>query len=564
MITFRPMQVLAPIAGIVSLAPWRVPRRHALAALLLAVAPMGARAQLQLTHTEDAAPIPAGMLRFRMTTGWSRIDERFTANGVRTLTDEISTDSLGPRQLPRLTVVEQGLKTLANDGGTRLTLGRLNAQSDIRTVTTPIALELGLTRRLSVGVMVPIIQTRRSMHVTVNGDSTRRANVGFIPARTRGSAAGTNAALYAALRSAADSLGQLIANCPKSPNAPGCSSVNADVSGAAAARTQAQAFADAVRAALGIDSTRTLLAPRTGSALATAIETQRAATVSRVQQYLGPGAATSSHVFTADADFSYIDLQGRGSAPGLLQSTLGGGLDSLQTVNRLVIGGATFAARVLVFDNFQYDTLPRHGLHARMAVGGEYRYETTRGDSAKQIGSVSPIIGSGVGVSSALDVTTGRLAATLAARYDKPLARTVDSPLLGNPESYFPVPIFGAVTMTPGAVVTLDVTPRFLLGEWFALDGLYGIERTGAATYVLPGTATCDGCGVTAFAPNTATRTAQRAGFGVRYSTVDSYLRGTTRTPIEVSFTHLETIAGDPGVAKINRDQVAVRIFVGR
>ncbi|HEX9483639.1 MAG TPA: hypothetical protein VF929_03625, partial [Gemmatimonadaceae bacterium] len=361
-----------------------------------------------------------------------------------------------------------------------------------------------------------------------------------------------------------DSLGQLIANCPKSPNAPACSSVNADVSGAAAAQAQAQAFADAVRAALGIDSTSTLVAPRTGSALATAIETQRAATVSRVQQYLGPGAATSSHVFTADADFSYIDLQGRGSASGLLQSSLGGGLDSIQTVNRLVIGGATFAARFLVFDSFQYDTLPRHGVRARMAVGGEYRYETTRGDSAKQIGSVSPIIGSGVAVSSALDVTTGRLAATLAVRYDKPLARTVDSPLLGNPESYFPVPVFGSVTMTPGAVVTLDVTPRFLLGEWFALDGHYGIERTGAAIYVPPGMATCDGCGVTAFTPNTATRTAQRAGFGVRYSTVDSYLRGTARTPIEVSFTHLETIAGDAGVAKINRDQVAVRIFVGR
>lgn len=563
MITFRPMHVLAPIAGIISLAPRRVPHKQALAALLLSVAPIIAHAQLTLTHTEDAAPIPAGMVRFRMTTGWSRFDERFTANGVRTLSDEISTDSLGPRQFPLLTVVERGLKTLTNDGGTRLTLGRLNAKSDIRTVTTPIALELGLTRRLSVGIMVPIIQTRRSIHIAVNDDSTRRANVGFVPPRTRSSAAGTNAAIYAALRSAADSLGQLIAKCPTTPSAPGCSVVNADANGAAAARAQAQAFADAVRTALGIDSTSTLLAPRTGSALAAAIETQRAATVSRVQRYLGPGAATSSQVFTADADFSYIDLQGRGGIPGLLQSSLGG-LDSMQTVNRLVIGGATFAARFLVFDSFQYDTLPRHGVQARMAVGGEYRYETTRADSARQLGAVSPIIGSGAAVTSALDVTTGRLAATLAARYDKPFSRTVSSPLLGNPEAYFPVPVFGPVTMTPGAVVSIDVTPRFLLGEWFALDGHYGIERAAAATYVLPGAATCDGCGVTAFTPNTATRTAQRVGFGVRYSTVDSYLRGAARTPIEVSFTHLETISGDVGVAKINRDQVAVRIFVGR
>ena len=31
--------------------------------------------------------------------------------------------------------------------------------------------------------------------------------------------------------------------------------------------------------------------------------------------------------------------------------------------------------------------------------------------------------------------------------------------------------------------------------------------------------------------------------------------------PIEVSFTHLETITGDPGVPALTRDQIQLRVF---
>src|SRR5205085_2943270 len=163
----------------------RLIRLLAGAAAALALASPDLHAQLTLTHTEDAAPIPAGMLRFRVIPTWTRWDSRFTTNGVQSLDDEISSDSLGRRQLPFLGVVESGLQTLTNNPLTRLTLGRLNAQSDIRIVNAPIALEFGVTSRLSIGVMVPFIQSRRNLHFSVNADSTRLANVGFIPDRTR-------------------------------------------------------------------------------------------------------------------------------------------------------------------------------------------------------------------------------------------------------------------------------------------------------------------------------------------------------------------------------------------
>src|SRR2546430_9150353 len=168
MITFRPMPPLVALSsrshGVAARPRWRI----AALAVTLALAPVAVRAQVYLTHTEDAAPVPKGVVRMRVTTGWTRFDERFAATGRRPVGDDIATDSLGSRQFPLLAPVEQGLQTLTSDPLTRLTFGRLSAKSDARIVTTPIALEYGLTRRLSLGVIVPVVQTRRSVQLKVN------------------------------------------------------------------------------------------------------------------------------------------------------------------------------------------------------------------------------------------------------------------------------------------------------------------------------------------------------------------------------------------------------------
>src|SRR3954468_1017427 len=127
MITFRSMPSLVSTQqtprGAASGRRWRIATMVASLAM-----PLAAQAQIPLTHTDDAAPVPRGGIRFTITTGWTHFDERFTASGRRSLGDEISTDSLGPRQLPLLAPVEAGLQALTNDPTTRLTFGRLAAQ----------------------------------------------------------------------------------------------------------------------------------------------------------------------------------------------------------------------------------------------------------------------------------------------------------------------------------------------------------------------------------------------------------------------------------------------------
>jgi hypothetical protein len=125
--------------------------------------------------------------------------------------------------------------------------------------------------------------------------------------------------------------------------------------------------------------------------------------------------------------------------------------------------------------------------------------------------------------------------------------------------------VFGPRKRTPGDVLGLDVTPRYLIAENLALDAHYGLERVGGTTFG-PGIALAtDGCIDTCTFPTPGTtgtaRTAQRAGLGIRWSTVDAYARGRAPYPFEVSFVRLETISGDAGLPKQTRDQIEVRFF---
>ena len=502
--------------------------------------------------------MPKGVLRFRVTTGWSRFDERFTTTGRRTLGDEISATDLGVDQLPLLAPVETGLRALSGDASTRLSLGHLAAYSDARTVTTPIVLEYGLTRRLTVGIMVPVVQTRRSVSLSVNKDST--ANVGFVPLRSRGTAATQNAAVAAAYKAAADSLAILVTRCPNNPSAAGCAAVNLNAADASSSGILARQFADAVKAALGTDTTHALIAPRKDGVLAARIEAQRAIINSRLQKYLGGSAGASTGVFTQSSSFSYIDLQGRNGTQGLLQSALGGGLDSLRTTNRLVLGGLTLGAQFLVFDHFLADTVAAPRFQSRLSVGAAVRYEALPADSAKTLGVIAATEGSALEFKSAMDVLSGIFGGTLAGHYTRFLSRAVNAPVTGDPEAFWPYPVFGPAQRTAGSILSLDVTPRVLLGESFAVDAHYGFEHAGAPAYDPPTVTTLGGPVSTTFvtAPS---RNAQRIGFGVRYSTVDTWLRGRATRPIEVSFTHLQTISGSDGVARLARDQVQVRLF---
>ncbi|MEO6525676.1 MAG: hypothetical protein ABIP93_03555 [Gemmatimonadaceae bacterium] len=533
---------------------------------LAVLAPATSRAQTAaLAHTDDAAPIPRGALRLTISGGWTRYESRFGDAGIlRGLGEELSTDSLGPRQLPRLAPVEGAFQTLANNPARRLTLGKLAVQSDARVVTTPIAIEYGLTRRLSFGVLVPVVQTRRSAQVQVNirptGDTTMISNTGFIPIGSRATVATSTKAIVDALRAASTSVSALVTRCQTNSTAAECDRIRGREAEAAAAAKRASDFAAALRAAYGTSEETALVAPLAGSALAKEIEAQRAALAAQLATF-APG-TTIGTLFNAPTEFSFTDLQGRNGTTGLLQSELGGGLDSIRTTERVGFGDIELRAGYLLVDHTQADSLRARGVQFRIAVGGSLRFATSRVDSARNVLDIGTGDGAGAEGRAALDVASGRVGATIAGRYTKSFAREINAALIGFPVSGYPYPLFGAVSRTAGDVVAIDVTPRIFLSDWLSFEGQYGVEHSGAATFSGAAGDPCPACAALPSSVLPSDLTVQRVGMGIRYSTIDSYLRGRARYPIEVSYRHLETITGSSGAPKLFRDQLQVRLYI--
>jgi hypothetical protein len=533
---------------------------------LLSCAPLGrAWAQSGVGPLDDATPIPRGWIRFGVLNSWSRYDSRFNGNGgIDPLGVPLSTDSLGPRQLPLLAPVEGALQTLTNNPTQRLTFGTLLTQSDARIVTTPLVLEYGATSRLSFGVTVPVVQTRQTAQVRVNaraaGEVGRNSNMGWIPTSLRASVATANAAVVSSLTTAATGLTGLLTRCAATPGAPECSTIQGQEAAAAATAARATQFATAIATAYGINEQTALVAPLQGSELAAQIEAQRAALAAQLATYV-PGTQIGT-LSTAGTEFSYIDLQGRSRTPGLLQSALGGGLDSIHTTERIGVGDIEIGVRYALLDHISRDSLKPPGFQYRLVLGGLYRMATSRPDSARDLLDIGTGEGGGVEGRGTLELIGGVAGLTLAARYAKYFPRTVELSLVGYPIAGFPYPLFGQVSRTAGNLFALGAAPRLYLNSWMSFEGDYEFERVGAPTFEPTVSAEqCSACVPPEGAILPSATSVQRFGFGVRYSTVLSYLRRRARYPIEVSYHHLETVSGDAGTPKVFRDFIQLRLY---
>jgi hypothetical protein len=535
---------------------------------LLSCAPIGrAMAQSGVGPLDDATPIPRGWIRFSVLNSWTRYDSRFNGSGgIDPLGAPLSTDSLGARQLPLLAPVEGALQTLTNNPLQRLTFGKLVTQSDARIVTTPLVLEYGVTNRLSLGVTVPIVQTRQTAQVRVNaraaGDTTKTSNMGWIPASLRTNAAQQNAAVVTSLTTAATGLTGLLTRCAANPGAAECSTIQGQEAAAAATAARATQFAAAVATAYGINANSALVAPLEGSPLAASIEAQRAALAAQLAAFV-PGTQIGT-LTTAATEFSYIDLQGRAQTrtPGLLQSALGGGIDSIATTERLGVGDIEIGVRYAVLDHISRDSVGPPGFQYRLVLGGVYRLATSKPDSARDLLDIGTGEGGGIEGRGSLELIGGAAGLTLAARYAKYFARTVDASLVGYPIAGFPYPAFGPVSRTAGNVLGLAAAPRGYLNSWLSVEGDYELEHVAAPTFEpIASVEQCSGCVPPLGAVLPVATTSQRLGFGVRYSTVLPYLRHRARYPVEVSYHHLETITGDATAPKVFRDIIQVRLY---
>jgi hypothetical protein len=464
-------------------------------------------AQAGLGHLEDATIAPKGFFRFRAINAWTRSDSRFTADSTVPFGSPFTADAFGADKFAPLASIQ----TLVNDASASpftLNLGRAQLNATSREEITPLSLEYGVTNRLSVSVVVPMVRKRVSALFRLDTLGGFTANVGPNPHRTSTTASQANTAVETQFATAATQLQNLLTTCQSNPGAAGCSGVNGRETQAQALIQSSQSFASTVASLYGgSSSSGSAFVPLAGSTSQAAIETRVSDFNTQYRDFLSSG----SNVITATP-------RGAGGIASVSQFqnylTDDLGRDSIVTQERLLTGDVEIGAKFLAVSRPRSEQ-NRTGLF--VALASSLRLPTGSRKSVTEAADLRIGGGSLVIDSRAIaDVRAGRLGLLAAGHFATSL-QDVDTVGVAERDSRW---------------TEVHIAPRWHLSEPFSVHLAYSLrsaDKTGGD---------------------------QMIGGGV------SFLRGgSNQAPVEMRFTHLETISGDPGRPKFFREQLELRIY---
>ena len=540
----------------------------ALSVALVVLPVRAARAQGGLTHLDDATMVPSGQFRFQIATGWTRFDSRFAAAGSSKSTiplgADFSFDSLGVTQLPALAGTQNAIQSLTGSPF-RLSLGATQAASDARVVVTPISVEYGFMRRLTVGLMLPLVRTRMTLQMRVNPLGTE-GNVGVNPAGVSLAALAQDSAVVQQLVIASASLQSSFQACQANANAnANCGALLSRPQDVTTLLQNATQFAATFGAVYGQNATvrGAAVVPVTGSTADALIKTRLTAFDSSFQAFMSNGPRITSTQASAGGVMGFADLSNLLTDPGIA------GYDSLKSSILIAPGDVELSARYLLLDQFADSVAPTGpiGMHTRATFTGTYRLPTGQLASAS-----NPLaIATGRGASSvagqlALYSQWGRrLGLAASAGYVSSFGTTKTGTFPIADGAPFPPSASDAYPYTPGAVTTLSIAPRLMITKYLGVNAMYDFAHYAASNYgAVPLGAVAPTPIAIVEGVSAAPGTLQSAGFGITYSTVSEFDRGKAALPIDVTFTHLETLNGAARMPKYFRDQIQLRFYMRR
>jgi hypothetical protein len=471
--------------------------------LVALTAPLGA--QTAFPHLEDVSGPPKGMFRFKAATLWTRYDARFAASGTSPLGAPFSADSLGSGQFPSLASIQTRVAA-ASGSAFVLSLGRSRVDAVAREEVVPITLEYGITNRLSVGVMMPMVRRRVMVQFQLDTAGGFVATVGPNPHRL--SPVAGNTLVQTQFASAITQLQNRLSSCQSNPAGAGCPALLARQAEAQTLIQSSQTFAGDVAAVYGTATT-------TGSAFvplgASPAQTAIAARISAFNDQFKDLLATSANLLTqiptaAVGPAGVVDLQ------RYLTQELG--RDSLVTSERVLVGDVEIGARFAALD------VRRERVRMQLAVAGGVRLATGSRQYKSELADLST--GGGMIVANGralLDAKSGRVGLLVSASFASSV-KTVDTVNLAARAERW---------------TEINLAPRWHFSAPFSVHAAYSLRST-------------DKEGGD-----------QLVGGGVSISRISDFTDGPL--PIEMRFTHLQAITGDPGRPKFFRDQLELRLY---
>lgn len=561
--------------------------RAALLATAAHVTPAARAAAQPVLGGFDDASLPARWeARLRVGARFEATTEQFgglsgTDGSTRVpLGARFSFDSLGASRLP---IVARTQRLLGDSLGveTGLTLGTVTTGSRALVTRVPIRLDLGVTRRIALGVTLPYVRTRQSASASVNPGGTT-GNLGFNPAIGTVSSAsaataaqGQNKSAIAQLTTAADLLASRLGSCPATAGTgtpAECLPIIANRAAATQLVARARRTAGGLTQVYGTGAATSpgaVLVPIQGTDAQRAVNAQLTALATQFTGFQIPGLTSALFPSAATARIGIAGLQRI-----LVDPDFGVRSDSLRGTEQAQLGDVEVGGAVMWLDTFGGGaTAARRmpGLRVRSTVGAAYRLATGAEDVSYILFDVPTGSGSpALLLHSATDVSLGRrFWASAVARLTSPFEHDVVARI-----APFPGELLAAadrehtVGRTEGRTIELEVTPRWMPNDAFAIAAHYALRSKADDRYTGSFAATdtiapTEGLSYDASALGAGTGgRAQVVGFGITYSTLGAFARGRTWLPAEVSYLHTSTVAGSGGVVpRVRTDQLVLRVY---
>ncbi|HTI62960.1 MAG TPA: hypothetical protein VL524_05580 [Gemmatimonadaceae bacterium] len=520
-------------------------------------------AQSATSLLTDASVVPRGRAAIEMRFSPLRWDALLgtptKGSSTQNIAWSFNADSVGTHELPLLAPAETAIRTLTNSPNFLITAGKLVSIANSRVLTVPLIVQYGVTSRLTVGFVVPLVETRSLVDVRLN-PLPGFANVGPNPALAEEQLRVPSAALVNSLRAASSDLEKKLTACQATPTDPACASLLGQRAEAEALVQSGDAFAAAIEQLYGTnpDHPGQPFVPLAGSLVQGSIDFQIQRIAARFQSYLGSDVITGSVTGAVGAP-----------ANAALQSLLtAAGRDTIAPIDRSSIGDISIGATYQLVNTFS-DSMSTRGY--RLALNGTFRLGTGEPADRNRLFDVGTGYGqNGVEIGAAADVQLGRrFSGTALASYALQLGTVNVGRVPTTANALLPLTSPTPGTFSAGNVLQATVKPRIRIAGFLAIHGLYTLTHVAADQYTL-GPAVTDSSGnVLSVAPaapfGLAAATTHQLGFGFSYSTIASGDARPIRLPFELSFNHLETIAASGGpVPKTFRDQLSVRVYFGR
>jgi hypothetical protein len=512
---------------------------------------------------DDAIPIPRGGYRLQVSGLWNDYREVYTPDGKRPRLSALATDNFGLAFLPQLSNAQAGIRALTGSSNFALSLGPLEASGEVRQSIAPLAVDYGVSKRLSVRVLVPYVESRDVSQLVLNRNGLG-ANVGRNPALGTAGAASraTNGALIAQIEAARAALASEITRCA-SPTATGCTAIRANPAGAQTVVTRALSVRDALVSVYGnATSAGSPVVPISGSPTHTAV----VATITNLRTDFG--AYGISSIAETALPASATTVYGPAGIASVASDTFNVGYAELGNTRRAGIGDIDVTATYLLFDSFNGDQIkrlltPTRGLRSNVTVG--WRFGTAGADRTEDAFDVP--IGEGAAallVRSTTDVIFNERAwISATVRAVKPFGdrMAMRVPFVDESTTFASGTTVVSAARTLGNRLELELAPRLSFGQFFGVSAGYLVRHWGADRYDADSDGVAPAGGTQL---DVASRTVSAAAFGVSFSTLSSYARGRSRFPAEVVYTHTRPLGASGGVVPVaSTDRLELRVYTG-